>query len=443
MDEPQAAPAVSSTPQPATTTGWRRFLGIRWAIAAMLFLAAILNYIDRQTLSILAVTIQKDLGLSDAQYGDVANYFLMAYTISLLLSGRMVDYLGARFSMAIFITWWSVSNMATAWARSFTSLCVCRFSLGLGEAGNWPSSTKVVSEWFPAKERGVAIGFYTLGATVGATVAPVIVTWIVARYDWRFAFLVTGAIGLLWVVPWLVIYRRPREHPWISKEELNLVTSEAQVEAPNADGTEARWYHVLARKDVWLLMLGRMMTDPVWWFYQFWFAKYLVATRGFETKDLSITWCVYLAADIGSLGGGLLSAWLISRGKRPVASRLWAMLLCAMVMPLSPLVATSTSMVVCLGIAMVVVLAHLSWLTNISALLVDVVPTRFVATAFGVMAAGSALGGIAMNKAVAYLVENYSYTYWFVIMACLHPLAWLMLWGFKVGDKRDGGGGHG
>lgn len=455
---------------------------LRWYIATMLFLAAILNYIDRQTLSLLAPTIQKDLNLSEGDYGNIVNLFLVAYTISLLVSGRMVDWLGTRFSMAFFITFWSCANMLTGLARSFAALGSFRFLLGLGEAGNWPSSTKAVSEWFPAKERGIAIGFYTLGATIGATIAPLIITFIVARFHWQAAFFITGALGLFWVLPWLWLYRRPQEHPRITEQELALVpvpatlgqdaqatqsgtgvppagagTSTLGQDAQATQSELARWREVLERKEVWLLMLGRMLTDPVWFFYQFWYAKYLFSVRHVAQEGLGITWVVFLAADIGSIGGGLLSAWLIKRGAKPPASRLWAMALCACVMPLSPLVASVGTVNLSLALAMVMVLAHLAWLANISALLVDIIPQRLVATAFGVVAAGSAIGGIVMNTLVATmvsgpstkpggfldqaintvlggvleLVQGKGYGPWFVIAAFLHPIALAIVWSLR------------
>ena len=423
-------------------TGRGKLPGIRWMIAFMLFLAAILNYIDRQTLSILAPTIQKDLNLSEADYGQIVNLFLVAYTISLLVSGRLVDKLGTRLSMALFISWWSVANMLTGFARSLTSLCAFRFLLGFGEAGNWPSSTKAVGEWFPAKERAIAIGFYTMGATLGATIAPVLITFLVARWHWQAAFMATGALGLLWVGPWLWLYRRPQDHTRITAREralMNAGTEPAANEpaAPLVAETELqRWKAALARRDVWLLMIGRMLTDPVWFFYQFWFAKYLFSVRNVDQQGLKMTWVIYLAADIGALGGGFASAFLIKGGLKAAPSRLWVMAACALVMPASLLVARVPSVGLALALGMAVVLAHLAWLSNISALVVDLIPKRLIATCFGVVAAGSAVGGIMMNKSVVYLVQNYSYGHWFAIMALLHPLAWILL--FAGGIHRCG-----
>ncbi len=405
---------------------------LRWGIAGMLFLAAVLNYVDRQVLSLLALTIQKDLGLSEIDYGHITSCFLIAYTVSLLIAGRLVDRIGVRVGLAIFVTWWSLANMCHALARSFTSLAACQVLLGLGEAGNWPSSTKAVSEWFPAKERAFAIGLYTMGATLGATIAPLLILALAnGGKDWGNAFLVTGAAGLCWVLPWLWLYRKPSEHPRITPEEKAL-TDAIAAQAPAAPagaglGEGRRWKAVLLRREVWLLLVARMLTDPAWYFYQFWFAKYLAKDRGVAQADLGMTWVVFLAADLGCLLGGFLSAWYIRRGQPAASARLKAMLLCAALPPLSALLPFAPSLWMCLGLAMAVVFAHLMWLATITALLVDVVPQRLVATAFGVVAAGSTIGGVLMNQAVGRLVSEHSYTAWFLIAACLHPIAWLLL----------------
>jgi ACS family hexuronate transporter-like MFS transporter len=419
-----------------------RIPNLRWWIVGMLFLAAVLNYLDRQVLSLLALTIQADLGLSDIDYGHITSCFLIAYTVSLLIAGRLIDRIGVRWGLAMYMTWWSLATMAHAWASSFTSLAWCRVLLGLGEAGNWPASTKAVSEWTSAKERAFAIGLYTMGATLGATIAPVLILALASGgAEWRMAFLVTGAAGLVWVLPWLWLYRRPSEHPRITPHERALTDSiaaaspSAPVETEQGEGR--RWLAVLARREVWLLLVGRMLTDPVWFFYQFWFAKYLAKDRAVAQADLGITWVVFLAADIGCLAGGLLSAWYIRRGSSSPAARMRAMLLCALLPPLSALLPVAPSLGMCLGVAMLVVFAHLMWLANISALLVDQVPQRMVATAFGVVAAGSTIGGVVMNQTVGRLVSEHSYTMWFLIAACLHPLAWLILRIGRVDRERS------
>ena len=448
--------------------------GLRWWVIALIFLAAVLNYVDRQTLSALAPTIQRDLKMDDREYANIVNIFLVAYTISYLIAGKIADKLGTRAGMCIFVAWWSVSNMLTAAARSVTSLGAYRFSLGLGEAGVWPAASKAVSEWFPARERALAIGFYTMGATIGATVSPYLVIPLAAYpyaeklpwlanllgegTGWRMAFILTGGAGLVWLVPWLLLYRQPRQNALITEGELTLIEDGNPPVAGAVAEKSWTWGQVFAFKGTWLLLVGRLITDPVWYFYQFWFAKYLNTDRGVAQDQLTITWVVYAAAGVGSLLGGWLSGWLVKRGVAPAASRLWVMLGCACLLPLSPFIASASGMNAALVLTVVTVCASLAWLINISSLVVDVVPKHSLGTVFSVVAAGSTLGGIIMNTIVATMVSGPStktagfldqaikavfggllemvqgvgYGRWFLIMAFLHPVAWLVLWGMKV-----------
>ena len=445
--------------------------GLRWWIVALLFGAAVLNYVDRQTLSALAPTIQHDLSMDDREYANVVNIFLVAYTIAYLVSGRIADKMGTRASMVLFVAWWSVANMLTAAARGVTSLGAYRFLLGLGEAGVWPAASKAVSEWFPAKERALAIGFYTMGATIGATVAPYLViplathayhetmpavaNWLGQGTGWRVAFILTGAAGLLWMIPWLWFYRKPRENKLITESELKVIEDSAATENPADSAAENAWSwkQVLLFRGTWLLLLGRLITDPVWYFYQFWFPKYLSADRHLSQGQLKITWIVYAAAGVGSLLGGWLSGQFVKRGVAPASSRLWVMLGCACIMPLSPFIAQATGMNLTMTLTICTVFASLAWLINISSLVVDVVPKHSLGTVFSVVATGSIIGGIIMNMIVATMVsgpstkpagfldqgiktvfgpllemvQGHGYAQWFLIMAFLHPVAWCVL----------------
>lgn len=445
--------------------------GMRWWIVVLLFLAAVLNYVDRQTLSALAPTIQKDLNMDDNDYANVINIFLVAYTIAYLISGRIADKIGTRAGMVVFVAWWSIANMFTAAARGVTSLGVYRFMLGLGEAGVWPAASKAVSEWFPAKERGVAIGLYTMGATIGATLAPYIVIPLATHTytetmpvianllgqgtGWRLAFIITGFVGLLWLIPWVIAYRKPEKSKLITTSELQMLQEAEAKESPDDLETKNAWSwkQVLLFRGTWLLLIGRLITDPVWYFYQFWFPKYLSADRGLNQEELKITWLIYAAAGIGSLLGGVLSGLIIKRGSTPANSRMWVMLVCACIMPLSPFIANVTGLSFSMVLTFCTVLASLAWLTNISSLVVDVVPKHSLGTVFSVVAAGSTFGGIIMNMIVAAMVTEGSkatggfldqgmhvlidpvlnlvrgngYAQWFLIMAFLHPLAWVIL----------------
>jgi ACS family hexuronate transporter-like MFS transporter len=360
--------------------------------------------------------------------------------------------------------------MITAAAQGVRSMSFCRFTLGLGEAGVWPAASKAVSEWFPARQRALAIGFYTMGATIGATVAPYIVIPL-ATYPyaeklpfvssafshgtgWRVAFVLTGAAGLVWLVPWLMLYRQPRQNRFLSVKELELIEETSTDEATKDAGTPWSWSRILKFKGTWLLLLGRLITDPVWYFYQFWFAKYLSSERHLDQEQLKITWVVYAAAGVGSLLGGWLSGRLVSRGMAPVRSRMGVMFGCACLMPVSPFISQATGLDLSMTLAFCAVASSLAWLINISSLVVDIVPKHSLGTVFSVVATGSTIGGIIMNMIVATMVtgpstkpagfldqavktvfgplleqvQGHGYGQWFLIMAFLHPAAWLLLW---------------
>lgn len=402
----------------------------------MLLLASVLNYVDRQALSILAPTVQKELHASDQDYAFVVNLFLTAYMLGTLVSGPVVDRLGARVSLALFVGWWSIANIFTGFARSLTSLGIFRFLLGVGESGNWTTAPKVVSEWFPAKERSLAIGIYTLGATIGATIAPVVIVNIASMYGWQIGFVATGVVGLLWLVPWLWLYRRPSEHQSLLESEREYTGAVRSMSTSGADlsGRREAWVTVLSRREVWLLMLARLLTDPVWYFYQFWFAKYLFSGRGVTQAGLWVSFVIFLAADLGAIGGGWLSGRLINVRRPPPQSRRLVMAAAACLMPLSSLVPKIPMLSMVLVVGMVIAFAHMAWLINLSSLVVDLIPQCSLATTFGVIAAGSALGGILMNWAVGLLVSHHSYDLAFLVMAVLHPLALLLVWRLAIAD---------
>lgn len=409
---------------------------LRWWIAGLLFLASILNYIDRQALSILAPTIQADLGLDDGQYAAVVSFFLTAYTVAYLLSGRMVDALGARLSMALFIGWWSVSNALTGLARGVFSLGVFRFLLGLGEAGGYTASPKVVGEWFPAKDRGLAVGIYSMGSAVGATVAPLLVVAIAGHWSWRGAFVATGLLGLVFVTLWLILYRAPEKHPWLTDGERALILSgrgPAGDDAPKPSEKQL-WKTILSSRAAWALMGARMLTDPLWYFFLFWLPKYLHSARGLEQRDLAGMWKIFVAADAGFLLAGFVAGRLIKNGTETRAARRRVMLACVCVTPVCFLVPLAPGSGGVFALAMLVALAHTAWLTSLSAYVVDLVPKAILGTGFGFIAAGSALGGIFMNQAVAWAVGRFSYDPCFYALALVHPVAFWLVWRFT---RRD------
>jgi len=405
---------------------------LRWLVALALFSASLLNYLDRNVLGLLAVSIQKDLHISNQEYASIVNYFLIAYTISNLLSGRLVDKLGVRLSFALFVVWWTIANGLTGLARSLPQLCGLRFMLGLGEAGCYTASPKAVSEWFPVSERGTAVGLYSAGGAVGATIAPIMVALVAGNFGWRWVFAVTPVMAGLWILIWLWLYQNPAAHPNMTDQErarltANFEATKAQLAQPK-ESEMALWSRVLQEPLVWVLMFTRLVTDPVWYFFQFWFPKYLQNVRGLDQKGVAIMWIIFAAATLGFTLGGFVSGRLVKRGIAPSAARIWIMSISACLVPLVGFVPFVPSVVGVIGIAAIVAMAATSWLSNVTSLVVDIIPQRILGTAFGVIACGSALGGFFMNKSVAWLIDHHSYDDFFYIMVLAHPLGLLLVW---------------
>lgn len=397
--------------QVATTQAGARVSRVRWAILAMLFAATVLNYVDRQTLSILASLVQKDLGIDDVGYARIVQMFLVAYAVSYLGAGWVTDKLGTKLTLGLFLGWWSLANMATGWVRNATELGLARLMLGIGEPGVYTAGPKAVAEHFPPAERGFAIGVYTAGAMVGATIAPPLVAWLAIAYGWRAAFVITGAAGFVWLAIWIFVYRSP------------------EGVAPARTREPIPWAAILRDRSVWSLAVARLIADPVWYFYLFWFPKYLTDDRGMTLLQVaSLAWIVYLAADIGSVGGGWLSGRFIRNGMEPAKSRIVAMAGAATLAPMGMFISAEPGMGPTLALGALVAFAHLVFQINIGALVIDLYPMRYVATVFGLIAAGSAFGGFASTYLVGRLASTGAYDQIFLLMGVLHPLAWFVAW---------------
>jgi ACS family hexuronate transporter-like MFS transporter len=407
----------------------------RWFILALLFLASVINYIDRQSLSILARTIQNELKIDDIGYAQVVQLFLLAYMLSFLVAGWVTDRVGIRASMALFIGWWSVSNLLTGFVSSLRGLAAARFLLGAGESGLYVVAPKVVARLFPASQRGLAVGIYSAGATIGATIAPPLLAWLTLNYGWRSAFIVGGSLGLAWIVPWLLTSRASETGPPVP---VLPVAEGADDENTDQVVQPDRWWNAFLSREVLLLLAIRALTDPVWQFILFWLPKYLTDVHGQTLEQVGrIGWVPYLAADIGGVLGGYASGVLITRGVRPVDARRWVMVLCGVAIPAGALLVTRThavSMIVAL--MAVIAFAEFTWMVTMTALAVDVLPIGRFGRMFGVIAAGSGLGGMLFMQAVGRLVTWYSYTPVFVLIACLHPLALLCVWRIGARGRR-------
>lgn len=383
---------------------------IRWVFAGLLLLASVINYVDRQTLSVLAVTIQREMGLSDVRYGTVVQCFLLTYMVMYVVSGRLVDRFGARRTQGVFLLCWSVANALTGMATGFVSLAACRAALGAAEPGNYTASLRAVGDWFSAKQRAVAVGLYSMGGTLGAAIAVPLTASLAIRYGWRSAFFVTGAMGAVIAVLWILIYRDPKD----------AVVVERAPATP--------WRAVL-RQPYILEMLGtRMMTDSVWYFFLFWASKYMQESHGLSLKAIGMTlWVLYVGADVGSFAGGWLSSALVPlRGT--VGARFAVMMPAAACMLTLSIVPSLRGSGVAIALLTLLALCHTAWMTNVTTLTLDLFPKSMATTVQGMIGAASAMGGLISAGLIARTIHAYGYRPAFLVMALMHPLAAMILY---------------
>jgi MFS transporter, ACS family, hexuronate transporter len=369
---------------------------LRWYIAVMLLAAAVINYIDRQVFSILAPDLQHVIGWSELDYGRIIIAFQIAYAVMLLVSGRLIDWVGTRAGFAVAIVWWSLAAAAHALARNAFEFGAARFALGIGEAANFPATVKAVSEWFPVEERATATGIFNAGPTVGAVVAPLVVPVIAAHFGWQGAFVLTGAIGFLWFGAWWWMYYRPEEHPRIEAAELAHIRQGAAP--PRTAGIS--WWTLLKFRQTWAYAVAKMLPDPVWWFYLFWLPKFLAQNFGIRgTAQVAPLTTVYVMAGIGSLIAGYVSSALLKRGFSLNASRKLTFLGLAGLMPVVIVAAYTKDMwtaVLLIGLATAL---HQGFSTTVFTMASDLIPTKAVGSVIGI---GGALAGICSIAAAEY-----------------------------------------
>lgn len=377
----------------------------RWVICGLLFLAATVNYVDRQVIGILKPTLQGELHWSEVDYGHIIAAFQFAYALGYLFMGRAMDWLGSRKGFSLAVIFWSLAEMAHAAVSSVTGFSMARATLGLGEGGSFPASVKTVAEWFPERERALAFGIFNAGTNVGALVAPLTIPWITIHYGWRWAFLVTGALGFGWVVLWLVFYRSPAQS------------------APQKSNVP--WVGLLAHRQLWAIAIGKFLTDPIWFLYLFWIPDFLHKTRGVTLLNLGLPLVViYLAADFGSVGGGWLSGALMRRGWSVSAARKTAMLTCACgVVPILFAVRAS-SLWTAVGLVGLAAACHQGWSANIYTLASDMFPREAVGSVVGVAGMAGSIGGMLIAEVVGYILQGTgSYYPIFAIAACIYLVA--------------------
>lgn len=358
---------------------------------------------DRQVLGVLKTTLQHNLGWNEIDYSNLVFAFQAAYAVGIVVMGRLIDRLGTRLGYALSMICWSLASIAHAFAGSLFSFAVARSALGFAESGVFPASIKSVAEWFPQKERALATGIFNAGSNAGAILTPLIVPWITLHYGWRAAFVSTGALGFVWLVFWLLLYRKPEEHPLLSPGERDyILQGRASVKAK----PQIKWRRLLSYQQTWAFILAKFVTDPIWWFLLFWIPDFLQRNHGLALMQIGVPILViYVMADVGSVAGGWLSSFLIHRGRSVNHARKLAMLACALLVV--PIVfafrmQSLWSAVILIGMAAA---AHQGFSCNLFSLSSDIFPARAVASVVGVGGMAGAIGGMVMAKIVGYVLQ--------------------------------------
>jgi ACS family hexuronate transporter-like MFS transporter len=380
---------------------------MRWVYAGLLLLASVVNYVDRQTLSVLTVTIQKALHLSDIQYGYIVQSFLLTYMVMYVVSGRLVDRYGAHRPQAIFLFAWSIADALTGLAVGFKSMALGRAALGAAEPGNYTASLRAVGDWFTVRERSIAVGIYSMGGTLGAAIAVPVVASLTLRYGWRSAFLATGAIGLITTALWVLIYRDPPNRPILP------------IRVP--------WSTVLRQRYIAVMLITRTMTDTVWYFFLFWSLKYMQEHYSLTLKAVGMSlWVLFVAADIGSLAGGLISSRFVGRFG-PLGARFTVMLPAAVCMTMLFLVPSLRQPSTAIVVLSLLALCHMAWMTNITTATLDLFPREMATTVQGMIGAASAVGGLLTAAVISRTIQHHGYRPVFYLMGIMHPIAAILL----------------
>ncbi|MGH9755638.1 MAG: MFS transporter [Blastocatellia bacterium] len=404
----------------------RPIWGLRWYIAILLCLASELNYLDRQTLAVLIGEIQKQLDLKSANYGDINSWFLTSYAVMYLVSGRIIDIVGTRRGFMIFVSGWSVANMLHVFASTVGQFSFFRFLLGAFEPASFPGGVRAVAEWFPMKDRAMAIGIFNAGTAIGSMIAAPLVSFLALQFGWRSAFLVTGGLGFVWVAAWAMIYRLPKDHPRLGDEERELILADQKIESEKNEAPAPFW-SLLRMRETWGCVMARVLTDPISYFLNFWIPFYFQKERGFDLKQIGMfVWIPFAALTLGNLFSGALPRFLISRGWRLNRARKTTMLLVSLAMPVFCLLVTKVaSPAVAIAVVAAMMFGHAAW-GNIT-LPAEVFPRNAIGTVTGLGGAMGALVGAITQRYIGRVVDSFSFAPIFAACAGIYLLALLLV----------------
>jgi ACS family hexuronate transporter-like MFS transporter len=383
----------------------------KWLVLAFAFIATVINYVDRQTLSVMAPSLLERFHISAQSYSHIIFAFMLAYTVMNGVSGRLLDRLGSKIGYALTIAWWSAAEILHALSAGALSLGIFRFLLGIGEAGNYPAGVKLIAEWFPAEERSLASGIFNSGASVGAILAPPLLAWILLSAGWRTAFLVVGMSGFVWLAAWLFFYRSP----------------EATLRSNVADRVPLKT--LLRSRFLWQFTLSKVFSDPVWYFYTFWFPQYLKVAHGFSMRQIGEkAWIPFFTAAIGNLAGGALFNGLLRLGGAPASGRRIAILIFSALMVSAVFVGGRQSSAECIALISIATFGYSGALANLLAIPGDVFPKGAVASIWGFASMGSGIGGMIFSLITGWLVDHYSFQPVFVLFGTIPLIAAWIVW---------------
>ncbi len=406
----------------------------RWTVVALLFFATTINYLDRQVIGLLKPTLEAEFHWSEIDYSNIVMAFSAAYALGLIIFGRFIDTIGTKLGYIISIIVWSIAAIGHALARSTFGFMTARIALGLGESGNFPAAIKAIAEWFPKKERALATGIFNSGANIGAVVAPIMVPWILGAYGWREAFIITGAIGFIWLIFWWIFYEIPERQRRLSQPEFDYIHSDDA--SSDAQGEKIKWSKLFSVRQTWAFIFGKFLTDPVWWFFLFWLPSYFSSTFQLDLKKPSLELAiVYTMTTIGSIGGGYLSGYFIKKGWPVFRARKIAMLIFAFCV--LPIMAAqfATNVWVAVALISLAAAAHQAWSANIFTTASDMFPKKAVSSIVGIGGMAGSIGGILFPLLIGYLLDAYKtagnitagYNLIFLICGSLYLIAWLVM----------------
>lgn len=397
----------------------------RWRIVVLLFFATTINYIDRQVLGILAPQLQQQFGWSESDYGFIIMAFQIAYAVGLISMGTLLDKIGTRLGFIIAISLWSLAGMAHAAARSVFSFSLARFALGIGESANFPAAVKTVAEWFPKKERALATGIFNSGPNVGAILTPLLIPVIALELGWEWGFIITGALGFIWLLFWIPMYRKPELDKRLSDAERRHILQDDT----EPDATKLPWKLIISYKQTWGICLARFLTDPIWWFFLYWLPKFLNSNHNIDLTNIGLPLIIIYVVSIGgSIFGGWMSSFLINRGKNPVAARILTIFLLALLVVPIFFASFTSSLWLAVALISMATFAHQGYAANIFTIVSDIFPKSAVGSVVGLSGFAGAIGGVLFSGAVGVILEiTGSYYVIFGIASVAYLLCWLSL----------------